>query len=163
MLSYNPFQKMWPTGWIVNYEMNRKSRSNSKARPYSIPLALIGIAWLIVAAFYSTTAIYLVLTGGWIFYSIPLIVLFTGLFFSVCWQPLYFSDCSTCKNITFAQLIAIMCSIFLFVWLLGDHLMYGLFVLPFMVWNILWTVKVFLEYSEADCGAINKALNICPT
>lgn len=162
MLSINPFQTSWPGGWIANYEKRRKANTTSRFSQLTVPIALIGIAWIVVAAFYSTCAIYLVLTGGWIFYATPLIVLFAGLFFSVAWQPLYFSDCAACKNITFTHIIAILCSVFLFVWLINDHLFYALCVLPFMIWNVLWAVKIYLEYSETQCGIVNQALK-CST
>ena len=149
-LSMNPFSSESPKGWAYRYTKNIADKSHERAKPVGIPVWLSTLLYAIVAAclvvplmaiHYNSGAY-----NGWAVRPLPIAFTLISLAANVLWMVVYLSKCSACTNIGWVQILSILSSVIGFIYILDNtKILYAMFALPFMVWNIMWFAKNYVE------------------
>lgn len=149
-LSMNPFSNISPKGWAYRYTQQLKDKEHPRSKPFGIPIwlatflfAIVG-ACLVVPLFaihYNSGAY-----NGWSVRPLPLVFTVISLAMNAFWMVVYLSKCSACNNIGWIQVISILTSIIGFIYMLDNtKAIYAIFAIPFLVWNIVWFAKNYVE------------------
>ena len=148
MLGYNPFLKIHPQGWAREYENDSKDKKSFRRSPFKVPLWAWALGYVIAAGCLVVPAYHLHRNGGlydgWAVTPIPLAFICLTIAFSNLHWPLYFASC-VCTNINFIQVMGIIASVIAFITILDFTTLYAFFAIPYIVWNMFWWMKVYME------------------
>lgn len=149
-LSTNPFSKESPKGWAHRYEMDTNNKEHPRSKPMKMPVWLSTLLCVIVSgclvvplmAIHYNSGAY----DGWSVRPLPIAFTLISLAANAMWMVVYLSKCSACTNIGWIQILSILSSVVGFIYMLDNtQVLYALFAIPFVCWNILWFAKTYIE------------------
>lgn len=149
-LSTNPFSKESPKGWVHRYNTDTKNKDHPRSKPMRMPVWLSVLLYVIVGgcltvplmAIHYNSGAY----DGWAVRNLPISFTLISLAANAMWLVVYLSKCSACTNIGWLQILSILSSVVGWIYMLDNtKILYAFFAMPFVLWNILWFAKVYVE------------------
>jgi hypothetical protein len=150
LLSTNPFTGESPKGWAFRYTRDSKNPDHPRSKPFAIPVWLATLLYVIVGGclvvplftiHYNSGAY-----DGWAVRPLPIAFTLISLGLNALWMVVYLSKCNACTNIEWIQMVSIFSSVMGFVYMLDNtKLIYAIWGIPFIAWNVLWFAKAYVE------------------
>lgn len=149
-LSMNPFTNESPKGWAWRYSQQLKDKEHPRSRPFGIPVLVSTLLYIIVGACLVVPlfAIHYNSGGynGWSIRPLPLVFTVISLATNAFWMVVYLSKCSACTNIGWVQVVSILTSVLGLIYMFDNtKVIYAIFGIPFLVWNVFWFAKNYVE------------------
>jgi len=150
LLSVSPFSGESPKGWAFRYTRDSKNPDHPRSRPFAIPVFLSTLLYIVAAgclvvplmAIHFNSGAY----DGWAVRPLPFAFTLASLGLNALWMVVYLGKCNACTNIEWLQIVSIFCSVMGFVYMLDNtKIIYAIWALPFIFWNVLWFAKAFVE------------------
>lgn len=158
LITANPFWKDAPfEGFVARFDREMKSKDDPRRYPFKVPLWLMALLYLVASAMF-VVPVYLTHhngggNDGWNVDPVPLVFAVLAVALTNLWLLLYLTP--GCTNITFLQILSIISAFMAFFFMLPRHSAW--WSLGFIVYNIFWAVKVYLEEYKR-CPFVSGAL-----
>ncbi len=149
MLTANPFWSSGPhEGWWSRISRELREKRNPRRYPFKIPLWLMFLMYLVVAAMFVIPTYLTHHAGGgndgWNVDPVPLVFAVITVLLTNAWLLLYLSTpASACTNVTYLQVLSVIAAFMAFFFMLPRHSAW--WAIGIIVYNIFWTGKVYLE------------------